>query len=295
MTHASDWEQVFAAEHDVDLRPRTTVRVGGIARDFVRPSSAACTASLLQALKQAGRRWRVLGGGSNLLVGDEPLSEVVIHPDRLDSCEIVGSSMILGAGHVLQRAVNHSTDYGLAGAHVLTGIPGQLGGALAMNAGGRYGEMATVVGWAEVALEDGALHRLEAADLQFGYRKGQLPLGAVVTRVCWNLKPTDEAKALKREAGRILKEKNAAQPTQAWNFGCMFKNPAGQSAGKLIEGVGLKGVQVGEARISPKHGNFIENLGTARAADILALIERAEALVLLREGVHLEREVRVWM
>ena len=293
-TDGQGWEQAFAAEHDVDLRQRTRVRVGGVAKDFVRPRSAQELAQLLRALQQAGRGWRVLGGGSNLLIGDAPQTDVIIHPDRLDACVQDGSELVLGAGHVLQRAVNHSTDLGLAGAQVLTGIPGQIGGALAMNAGGRYGAMADVVAWAGVALPDGELHRIEAVDLAFGYRFSRLPQGAVVTQVCWKLQPNDDARSLKREAGRILKEKNEAQPTQAWNFGCMFKNPPGQSAGKLIESVGLKGAQQGDARISPKHGNFIENLGAARAADILTLLERAEDLVRRQCGIGLEREVRVW-
>lgn len=288
------WASEYAAERGISLRELTTVHVGGVARWLVRPRDALATAYLLRDLARCETGWRVLGGGSNLLVADGEVGPVVVHMSALQTVEAVGDEVIFGAGVALQRAVNQSTDEGLAGAEVLTGIPGQMGGALAMNAGGRYGAMADVVRWAEVALPSGELARISAADLRFGYRSTFLPEGAAVTRVAWRLKPTEDRSALKRRAGGILKEKNAAQPTQAWNFGCMFKNPPGQSAGKLIEAAGLKGRQEGMARISPRHGNFIENLGEARALDILTLMELCESGVLLGAGIRLEREVRVW-
>ncbi len=289
-----DWVQEYAAERGTSLRDLTTVHVGGVARWLVRPRDADSTARLLRDLAAAATSWRILGGGSNLLVADGEVGPVVVHMSGLQTVAMLGDELIFGAGVALQRAVNHATDEGLAGAEVLTGIPGQIGGALAMNAGGRYGAMADVVSWVEVALPSGDLARLSNGDLHFAYRTTCLPEGAAVTRVAWRLKPSADRAALKRRAGSILKEKNAAQPTQAWNFGCMFKNPVGQSAGKLIEAAGLKGRQEGMARISPRHGNFIENLGEARALDILKLMELCEAEVARGAGIRLEREVRVW-
>jgi UDP-N-acetylmuramate dehydrogenase len=290
----ADWVHEFSAERDVPLRDLTTVHVGGQARWLVRPKDALSTAQLLKRLTEFGLSWRILGGGSNLLVADGEVGPVVVHMVGLQAIERAGAELIFGAGVALQRAVNLTTDEGLAGAEVLTGIPGQIGGALAMNAGGRYGEMAGVVRWAEVALATGALERISAAALNFGYRSTHLPLGAVVTRVALGLQPSEDRSALKRRAGAILKEKNAAQPTQAWNFGCMFKNPEGQSAGKLIEAAGLKGRVQGGARISPRHGNFIENLGAAKAEEVLSLIRLCELEVQRNSGIRLEREVRVW-
>src|SRR5262249_48782898 len=121
----------------------------------------------------------------------------------------------------------------------------------------------------------------------------EIPAGCMVAAATFRLCPGDRA-ALKRQAGAILKEKNAAQPTTEWNFGCMFKNPGSASAGRLVESCGLKGMVRGGARISPLHGNFVETLGTATARDVLELMEMIESAVRERHGIALEREVRVW-
>jgi UDP-N-acetylmuramate dehydrogenase len=162
-----------------------------------------------------------------------------------------------------------------------------------MNAGGRFGEIGPLVESVELASPDGKLATVAGRDLQFGYRHSEIPVGHMVTAVTLRL-AHGESGALKRRAAAILKEKNAAQPTSAWNFGCMFKNPPGQSAGRLVDACGLKGVACGGARISPLHGNFVENLGSASSRDVLELMEAAERAVLDRHGVRLEREVRVW-
>jgi UDP-N-acetylmuramate dehydrogenase len=278
---------------DVRIADYTTIRIGGAARFFVEPESAAETASILKEAAAAGVRCRILGGGSNLLVADGPLDGIVIHPARLNRVEFCGSTVIAGAGASLSGLISKTTGAGLGGLELLAGIPGQVGGAVAMNAGGRWGEIGPLVESVDLAAPDGSVVRASGKDLRFAYRHSEVPAGHVVVAVTLSLKP-GESGPLRRRAGEILKEKNAAQPTTAWNFGCMFKNPSGGSAGRLIEACGLKGASRGGARISPLHGNFVENLGSASTRDVLDLIESAERAVLERHGVALEREVRVW-
>lgn len=290
------WPAGFAdrTQAGVALADYTSIHIGGPARALVLPRDAADAAALLHALADAGESWRVLGGGSNLLVQDEPLDCVVVHPSRLMSFEIRGSRAFVGAGNTLIATINRTAAAGLGGLEALAGIPGQVGGAVAMNAGGRYGWISHHLVAADLALPSGKIETVDAKDLRLAYRRSELPPGALVVQAVFDLKAGD-ATALKQEARRITEEKNAAQPTQALNFGCAFTNPDGQSAGLLVEAAGLKGTIRGGARISPVHGNFVENRGQATAADVLGLIELMERVVRERSGLRLEREVRVWM
>ena len=290
------WWEAFGdrIRRDARLAELTTVRVGGSAQWLFEPEDDVEAGSILAAIGAEGIPHHILGGGSNLLPPDEPLPGVVIHPVRLTACSIEGTRLHSGAGTSLMSLVSRASQAGLEGAHVLAGIPGQVGGALAMNAGGRYGEIGSLVETIQVRLPGGASATLGPDELDFGYRHARLPEGALVTSVVLALRPSDDVPALRRETGRIIKEKNAAQPTRAWSFGCMFKNPPDTSAGVLVDRAGLKGHALGGARISPVHGNFVENLGSASAADIRGLIELAERRVEESFGVHLEREVRVW-
>ncbi len=271
----------------------TTIRIGGLAPILVEPRDAADAADVLRALASCRECYGILGGGSNLLVGDDPLEYPVIHPAKLDAVAIDGETVRVGAGVTLSNLIARTTDVGLGGLERLAGIPGQIGGAIAMNAGGRYGEVGEFVATVDLALPDGRIETLDAAALRFSYRHAEIPRGGMVVGVTFRLRAGDR-RELKREAGRILKEKNAAQPTTGWNFGCIFRNPPGQSAGKLVEAAGLKGLTRGEARVSPLHGNFVENLGHAAARDVLGLIETLERGVFAHSGVRLEREVCVW-
>lgn len=278
---------------DVPLAPLTTIGVGGAAKLVFEPRDADDLAAFLRTAMAEGLATAVLGAGANLLVSDAGCDAVVIRPVRLVGVEITGERVRAEAGVGLTELIARTTDLGLGGLEALAGIPAQIGGAVAMNAGGRYGWISHVLESAELVTAEGRKITLAAAELGFGYRKAALPPGAVVTAATFRLK-TGERGPLKREAGRILKEKNAAQPTTGRNFGCTFANPEGANAGKLVEAAGLKGLRIGDARISPLHGNFIENLGAATAADVLALVVRMEQDVLARSGIRLEREVRVW-
>lgn len=279
------------------LAPYTTIEIGGPARWFVEPETAEDTARLLGALSAAKIGWKVLGGGSNLLAPDRGVrDEVVIHPVALTHCQINGQRVTLGAGFRLQKAVVLTTGEGLAGLHGLGGIPAQIGGAVAMNAGGRHGWISDVLESIEVAMPDGKLHALKKDELRMGYREAHLPKGAVVVSATFALSSGNAAE-LKRTAGEITKDKSLKQPTKDRNFGCTWKNPEGQSgvsAGKLAEDAGCKGLTCGRARITSTHGNFIDNDGGATAEDVRQLISRAESLIFAEHGMTLDREVVIW-
>ncbi|HYC76647.1 MAG TPA: UDP-N-acetylmuramate dehydrogenase [Planctomycetota bacterium] len=290
-----DWTEPFTAglRRDVPLAPFTTVGLGGPARWFFEPADAVEVAAFLRAARAAGVRTLVLGAGANLLVADGGVDAAVIHPARLDRIEIDGDRVRAGAGVSLTELIARTTDAGLGGLETLAGIPAQIGGAIAMNAGGRWGSISRSTVEVELATSDGRVETAPAEALRFSYRKAAIPPGAVVTGATFRLVPGDR-RELKKAAGRILKEKNAAQPTTGANFGCAFVNPEGASAGKLVEAAGLKGTVRGGARVSPLHGNFVENLGSASADDVRGLLEMIEKTVFERFGVRLEREVRCW-
>ena len=290
------WEQELAArvQRDVELKDFITIRVGGRASCFVEPKTADEVGGLLRALKTEGRPYRVLGGGSNTLPPDGVIDEVVVHPGKMDGFEVCGDRVHVGAGLPTQRLVNQCSAAGLGGVHVLAGVPGQVGGAVAMNAGTHYGEICESVERVSVRLADGSAVELKRDDLSFGYRRSTLPTGAIICGVTLRLHPVEDVQKLKRTVGRYLKEKNEAQPTRTWNFGCMFKNPPEKSAGWLLDRAGLKGLVRGGARISPIHANFIENVDGAASADVLWLLEEAAKRVSAVSRVRLEREVRTW-
>jgi UDP-N-acetylmuramate dehydrogenase len=185
----------------------------------------------------------------------------------------------------------------LKGVECLAGVPGNVGGGVAMNAGGRYGEMWDVVERLLVVNEQGQLVELDRGECTPRYRNGGLGSLVVASAL---LRFELDAIADVAERGReYLLEKNRVQPVTEWSAGCVFKNPdkeksGGRSAGRLVEECGGKGRTRGDAIVSPKHGNFIVNRGKATAADVLTLIEDVHDLVAQKTGIDLEREVKVW-
>ena len=208
------WARDFAAsiQRDADLSERVTIRAGGRARWLVEPRTAEETGALLDRLSGEGCRWRVLGGGSNVLPPDGVLDDVVIHPARMDWFDVDGDQVSVGAGLATPKLVARCSEAGLAGVHVLAGVPGQVGGAVAMNAGTRHGEMCESVQGVHVVLADGRLVTLTRGDLRFGYRSAQVPPGAVICGVTLGLQPVEDRRELRRTVGRYIKEKNAVQP-----------------------------------------------------------------------------------
>ncbi|MCA8940405.1 MAG: UDP-N-acetylmuramate dehydrogenase [Planctomycetes bacterium] len=279
---------------DFPLAPLTTFRIGGNADAYLQVSDGAETAQVVGAARQAGIPLAVIGGGSNLLVPDEGIRGLVLDLAQLKSIHADGKSVRVEAGVKLTKAITWTVNRGLAGLEGLAAIPGTIGGALAMNAGGRYGEIGDFVASVETISPKGGMETLDAEYLRFGYRHTQLD-GHIVTAVNLRLGEGD-AGLLKATMARISREKLAAQPYEKPSAGCIFTNPTGSelSAGRLVDQSGLKGLRRGDAQISEKHGNFIVNLGKARATDVEDLILEAKRRVFERFGIELKTEVRRW-
>jgi UDP-N-acetylmuramate dehydrogenase len=234
----------------------------------------------------------VLGGGANLLVADAGIRGVAIRlPVEFGEESEEGERLLLSGGAPMSRLVQRALAAGLTGCEFAAGIPGTIGGAAAMNAGTRIGEMKDVVERVEVATASG-LRWIPAADLGFSYRTSRLPPGSVVTRVAFRLRRGDLAASRSvLEADR--EHRRRTQPLHWPTWGSTFRNPPGDHAGRLIEAAGLKGHRIGNAMWSDLHANFVVNLGGATARDCLALVRLARERVRERFGVELELELRL--
>jgi len=294
----TDWRDEIArrvrgeAVRDAPLGGRTTIRVGGTADLLVRPADPDALAELLRAARDLGVPLHVLGGGANTLVADAGVRGVVVRvPADLAPEQARGETLLLGAGQPTSRLWVRGHALGLVGMEFIAGIPGTLGGAVAMNAGTQIGEMKDVVRRVELATADGAGF-VDAAALGFAYRTCRLPPGAVVTRVELALRPGDVAASeAAMQADRDRRRRT--QPLDRPNFGSTFRNPPGDYAGRLIEAVGLKGHRIGGALWSDVHANFVVNTGGATARDVLGLLNLARTRVKERFGIALETEVRL--
>jgi UDP-N-acetylmuramate dehydrogenase len=277
------------------LAPFTSVRVGGPAEALVRPRSPEALVALLRLAREEGAPVSILGGGANTLVGDGGVRGVTVRlpgdlfPEVADLGEDEGR-LTLGAGAAIVRLINQMRANGLVGAEFLAGIPGTLGGAVAMNAGTKNGECFRVVEAVEVATVDG-VGWLTKARIPHAYRHSELPPGGVVTRARFVL-PKGDLVASKQAMDKDLAYRKSTQPLSQPNFGSVFTNPPGDFAGRLIEKVGLKGHTLGRAQVSTLHANWIVNLGGATARDVLGLITLMQERVRAETGVELKPEVK---
>lgn len=278
------------------LAPWTSVRVGGAAELSVRPMSVEGLPALLRLLRAEGIPLTILGGGANSLVGDLGVPGVTLRmPGKLFAEEIEEGPdgalrATLGSGAAIARLINVMKKHERVGAEFLAGIPGTLGGAVTMNAGTKNGECMRVVEAVEVATVEG-LHWLPREALSWKYRHTFLPEGCVVTRIRFLL-PKGEVEPSRDAMAADLGYRKRTQPLTQPNFGSVFTNPEGGHAGALIEQVGLKGHQIGQAQISPKHANWIVNLGGATAQDVVGLMDLMQSKVLAETGVTLTPEVK---
>lgn len=282
-------------QEDAALAPFTWFRVGGPAEYLVRPADEADLASLLAALPEE-MPLGVIGAASNLIIRDGGLAGVVLRLGR-GFGEIVTEpdGMTAGAAVLDATLAEAAAAAGLAGLEFLAGVPGTIGGAVAMNAGAYGGDIAGVLDWAEILIRGGEKIRLGVADLGFAYRHAALPAGAVVVRARLRARP-DAPSAIAARINEIRARRAATQPIRARTGGSTFRNPpAGESsltAWELIDASGCRGLVRGGAMVSEKHCNFLINTGTASAAELEGLGEDVRARVLAATGVALEWEIR---
>jgi UDP-N-acetylmuramate dehydrogenase len=273
------------------LAPFTWFRVGGTAEVLVRPADAEDLAAFLRGLPNEVPV-HVIGACSNLIVRDGGLPGVTFRLSRGFSRIITeADGLIAGAAALDVTVAEHAAAAGLTGLEFLSGIPGSIGGAVAMNAGAYGGDLATVLDWVEIVTRTGEQGRLAAAELAFAYRHATLPAGAVVTRV--RLRGIQSARALiATRMAEIRANREASQPVRARTGGSTFRNPDGMKAWELIDAAGCRGLTRGGAMVSEKHCNFLINTGSASAADIEGLGEEVRRRVLAATGVTLHWEIR---
>lgn len=273
------------------LADKTWFRVGGPAEVFFRPADAEDLATFLAGCP-ADVPVSVIGAASNLIVRDGGIAGVVVRLARgFSAIAVEPDGVVVGAGALDATVAEHAAEAGLAGLEFLSGIPGTIGGAVAMNAGAYGAEIKDCLDWAEVATRDGRLLRLSAADCGFAYRHSSLPEGAIVVQARLRAAAGDQA-AIAARMQAIRDAREATQPVRARTGGSTFANPPGAKAWELIDRAGCRGLSRGGAQVSEKHANFLINTGGATAADIEGLGEEVRRRVQAATGVTLHWEIR---
>ena len=283
-------------QRDHPLARLTTVRTGGRGDFFARPESVERLAEILAWADREQIAVGVVGSGSNLLVSDAGFRGLVMKLDgALAQIEQQGQRLLCGGGARLPQAAARAARAGLSGLEFGVNIPGTVGGAVKMNANAYGGDLARVLEWVEVATPAG-IERRGPEELDFRYRRSNLREREIVAGAAFALSPADPAE-VKATLAEMREARRAAQPSGIKTFGSTFKNPddrraQGRSAGVLLDEAGCRGLQIGGARFSEKHANFVENLGNATTADVIALMAEGSRRVRKRFGVELEPEVQ---
>jgi UDP-N-acetylenolpyruvoylglucosamine reductase len=284
-------------ERAFPLARLTTVRTGGPADFFARPETQDDLAALLAWAEKESVPVGVIGSGSNLLVADDGFRGLAMKLGGvLTEVERDGSHVRCGGGARLPSVAGKTPAWGLAGLEFGVNIPGTVGGAVRMNANAYGGQLAEVLEWVEVTTAAGTERRTPSA-FDFVYRNSNLAAGEVVSRASFALTPSDPDE-VRATLASMRGRRREAQPSGIKTFGSTFKNPEderaeGRSAGQLLEAAGCRGITHGGARFSEKHANFVENMGEATTADVLALMAEGRRRVKERFGVELEPEVQV--
>jgi len=270
----------------------TSWRVGGPADWFIEPRDSLELAEVLKVLRRLRVPWLTVGAGSNLLVRDGGIRGAVLHLRHFQRLAIEATGAVTaGAGLPLMTLITATTEQGLAGLEALAGIPGTLGGAVAMNAGAGGQQLADVVESVTLVGATGERSR-SREELQFGYRRSALGGEEILVEAQLKFQ-RDSAEKLAEIVQQKLAQRRATQGVGGPNAGSVFKNPPTQLAWQLIDAAGLRGATVGGAQVAGIHANFIVNTGTATARDIIELMERIRERVRNGSGIELEPEVRI--
>lgn len=290
LTKISGNEEVKTNE---PMKLHTTFRIGGNAAYFVTPSSIKEIEQIIVFCRQQNLPYYILGNGSNLLVSDTGYDGVIIQLYKnFNRIEYERDCLTAEAGALLSSVAAKAAALSLTGFEFAAGIPGTIGGAVVMNAGAYDGEMKQVVQEVTVLDNEGKCRSLQKDELELGYRKSVLQrLGYIALKVSLNLKQGDQERIYSR-MGELRKLRTTKQPLEYASAGSTFKRPENHYAGKLIMESGLRGFQIGGARVSEKHCGFVINEGNATAQDVYSLIEHVKKTVYENSGVMLEMEVK---
>lgn len=276
------------------LARHTTLRIGGPAKFFIEPRDEEALKLLISRAKRCKIPVLVLGAGSNILAGDNWINRAVVKLSApfFKKVAFKGDTAEAGGGLALAGLISQAKNRGLGGGEFLSGIPGTVGGALAMNAGAWGRDIGSLVRKVRVMDYSGRVKELDKGSLGFGYRKSRLKnyiiLGATLKFV------KREKQKIQNDLSRFRRQRELSQDIFFPSAGCIFKNPPDGPAGKMIESAGLKGRSIGGACISDRHANFILNRNNASAADFLQLMRLAKKEVKKKFGITLQPEIKIW-
>ncbi|WP_242144477.1 MULTISPECIES: UDP-N-acetylmuramate dehydrogenase [unclassified Bacillus cereus group] len=280
---------------DESLARYTTMKIGGPADIFVTPTNISSIEKILALVKKYKVNWTAIGRGSNLLVSDKGIEGVVIRlGEGLDHLEVEEATVRVGGGYPLIKLSTLLSRQGLAGLEFASGIPGSVGGAVYMNAGAHKSDISKILTRAYVMFEDGTASWLSKEEMEFSYRTSvlQTKLPGIVLGAEFQLE-----RGNREEIVRMMqKNKDYRRDTQPWSHPCagsIFRNPLPHFAGDLIERAGLRGYQIGGAKVSEMHGNFIVNTGTASAQDVLDLIGFVKRNIKEKFDIDMHTEVEI--
>jgi len=281
-------------ETDCSLAGQTWYGLGGPADYFIRPKNPEQLLKVVKRCNENTLPMYVLGFGSNLLISDAGVRGAVIQLKAGDFArvEFADDRVTAWAGVELSRLVLDCVKKGLSGLETLTGIPGSVGGAVRMNAGGNFGDIGAVVESATLMDSDGNVFDKSKPELEFDYRRSNITAKFILNaRIKLS---AGDPEQIMRTVKEIWVYKKNNQPLNTVNSGCIFKNPPGESAGAIIDRAGLKGLQVGGAVVSEKHANFIIAHKGCSSKDVMRLIEIVTERVAERFGIDLELEIEIW-
>ena len=280
--------------YDVSLQKYTSFRTGGPAEIFVEPLGVLELKRVLQFCKDEQKKVFIFGKGTNLLVGDNGVDGVVIHLGGINfkNVERDGRYVVAGAGVDLPKLIRTVALSGFGGLEALAGIPGTVGGAVMMNAGGKYGDISDTIRSLTTMAFDGTIIKYTREDVGFEYRGCNLS-EQIVIEVEFELNES-KIEVVLEKMDEIYNEKQESQPLGTFNAGSIFKNTSQYKAAELIDKANLKGLKVGGAVVSEKHANFIVNTGSATSTDILELIKIIKEAIKKKYDVSLEEEIHIW-
>ncbi|GJL57470.1 MAG: UDP-N-acetylenolpyruvoylglucosamine reductase [Nitrospirales bacterium] len=273
------------------LSPLLSLQVGGPADVLVFPLNVEDVIRVIVGARTEGIPFVALGG-TNVVVRDKGIRGIVMQLKHLTGIhEEAGHVVYAQAGVRLPKLMQFAVGHHLSGMEWAAGIPGTVGGGVVMNAGTQLGEMQEVLHAVDLVNLRGHRVRVEASNMSFAYRKAMLPKGIVVG--AWVQLTLSDKEQVETKTKTYLQYRRETQPLTLPNAGSVFKNPPGDSAGRLVEAAGLKGVRIGDAEISTRHANFIVNRGSATASQVLALIRKVRQAVVKKFGVRLQLEWKI--
>jgi UDP-N-acetylmuramate dehydrogenase len=304
MISQKEWGEIFRdiyqgeVEFHVPMNTRTSLAIGGTADVIATPADPLSMRNLIIVLTKKNIPFLPLGGGTNVLVRDNGVAGVVLLTKAFDRIEVLHEDntnveIFVESGVQWQKLVNFCKGKGYSGLEGLTGIPGTVGGAIHGNAGSFGYETKDVLGSVAIMDANGRLERFKAEGLDFGYRKSGIAESDVVLSANMKLKK-DEQKAVSQRTEKFIEERRQIQPLSERSAGCVFRNPEGESAGRLIDEAGCKGMRIGGIEVSSVHANFFINTGEGTASDYINLMNEVNAQIHKEFGIRLEPEIRIF-